>query len=305
MFSIWVRFVEFINAIIFHQPTAFLDAICIPVGVPGIFSSQKTFQSEAAWEDQIFQGLAKKLSQPWFKRPFSNWWEHHQGMAGNFAGVSFPIEDGSKMPAIASMCYFTTQKKSSCYAPDLWWWPKSQSCPRDVRLSKLGGNATLSKGPWLTQAIFFIRCGGPFPFQFLQQTNRSYSRPKKMWVINWHPFEKIKNMFNLTGNFYQASIEAIPEVQFHQLIWKSHSSGKVRCCKSQQNRVTHPHTENKTRTRLHKFSEKHHECLLDLLDLPRFVLPMHPETVYYRTLLFRSFFHQASIQFLVEVTTKT
>lgn len=86
-------------------------------------------------------------------------------------------------------------------------------------------------------------------------------------------------MFNLTGNFYQVSIEAIPEVQFHQLIWKSHSSGKVRCCKSQQNRVTYPHTENKTRTRLHKFSEKHHECLLDLLDLPRFVLPMHPETV--------------------------
>lgn len=34
-------------------------------------------------------------------------------MAGNFAGVSFPIEDGSKMPAIASMCYFTTQKKKA------------------------------------------------------------------------------------------------------------------------------------------------------------------------------------------------
>lgn len=81
------------------------------LGVPGIFSSQKTFQSEAAWEDQIFQGLAKKLSQPWLKQPFSNWWEHHRGMAGNFAGVSFPIEDGSIMPAIASMCYFTTRKK--------------------------------------------------------------------------------------------------------------------------------------------------------------------------------------------------
>lgn len=193
MFSIWVRFVEFINAIIFHQPTAFLDAICIPCWGSRVSSLPKK------------PSKAKQLGKI---RSFKDWLKSSPSLGWS---NPFPI-DGNTIggwPAILRVCHFLLKmgvlcqlllvcvtlprgKNFSCYTPDLWWWPKSQSCPRDVRLSKLGGNATLSKGPWLTQAIFFIRCGGPFPFQFLQQKNWSYSRPKKMWVINWHPFEKIK-----------------------------------------------------------------------------------------------------------------